>query len=973
MNGILNGSYNSRPASHGAGLGNGFHASNEGAPAADAPAEWAPGAQRMQDAAADLLSQELGESAWVSQERPGAGGLGSDAKRLTAQLNLVVGIGGTGVKVATQLKARFAESLGAIPRNVALVALDGANDPIALREGRNGAIVTLEWGSERHQLDSVPAANIVKYLEQHPAIADRFGREQLLKMRNYIVDGAAGERPQGALTLIWNAPRLMTLIGNALRRLAERTKDLQQVMDGNVILRVYVAGSVAGGMGAGALLDLAYIIREELRRLGDLGESSEVHAMLLLPDAFYGIEHPRNQANAYATLREINALMLGEAAFHSGYPNGQRIDSSLPPFTDVALYGGVNEHGRTWRSQDEIVALMAETLWLRTSSEVGSQEINHKINEAGVLNELSPGGFVTCATTSGAVVLRFPARTAAVWCALRHAAQMIAGLLAADAAALPEPVVRDLATLRDRALSNDEGVPHQVRLVAPAALLDLPTEELPGQTRNLFENFMQRRLYDDIFAQMKQRVEEQVTAYLATLASEQAARLETGRLHATQRWLEANRRTLGDLLAAVDAEQSRLGQLAEQQQAALESASLALEHAGRGLMAYLPIVGRGQARTAVNVYLDEATALARLRLTQRVEELCAEALHRLAAWVQQQQRQLDLVAARLEQTREWLAAYETALARRSSGRSELSLLDAALIDDFYRRCAGSPQSAAQLALTQSGGLLAWAAPTPEQLGRLLVQSALGSFDKIAQMSVEEVLRLRFPDRSAAQWVTMFQALAAGAWNLDRALLRSGGATLARILTIGVPDEGRSIFQACGHGLVSTHDPERIVVLLTVYGASFDALKAFSQWEAAYRQQSSGRLVHVLPHFLRNGDQATRVFGLGLAFELIQMTGAWYYYRPEDPLADKVRLGQGLESAVRTLAVSPAVQEQVMRRVEAQIAAQGREAAVKRLQSWIDRGGVNGDEMLKRLRLAVRQYGETDLGVELQAKTERGRA
>ena len=241
------------------------------------------------------------------------------------------------------------------------------------------------------------------------------------------------------------------------------------------------------------------------------------------------------------------------------------------------------------------------------------------------------------------------------------------------------------------------------------------------------------------------------------------------------------------------------------------------------------------------------------------------------------------------------------------------------------------------------------------------------------MSVEEVLRLRFPDRSAAQWVTMFQALAAGAWNLDRALLRSGGATLARILTIGVPDDRQSIFQACGHGLVSTHDPERIVVLLTVYGASFDALKAFGQWEAAYRQQSSSRPVRVLPYFLRNGDQATRVFGLGLAFELIQMTGAWYSYRPEDPLADKVRLGQGLESAVRTLAVSPAVQEQVMRRVEAQIAAQGREAAIKRLQSWIDRGGANSDEMLKRLRLAVRQYGESDLGVELQAKAERARA
>jgi hypothetical protein len=382
-----------------------------------------------------MLREELGASVWIEASDPATGGAknrhSANAKRLTAQLNYVLCIGGTGAKVGTQLKARFVESLGYVPRNVMITALDGANDPIAMREGRNGGIVALEWGAERHQFESVPVANILKYLEQHPEIEARFGREVLLKMRDYVVDGAAGERPQGAITIVWNAPRLMQLLGNGLRRLAERTKDLQQVMDGNVVLRVYVVSSIAGGMGAGAVVDLAYILREELQKLGTLGESSSIHAMLLLPGAFYGIEDQRKQANSYATLREINALMLGEAGFHSGYPNGRRIETLLPPFKDVAVYDGVNEHGRTWRSTDEIVALMAETLWLLTSSEVGSQEINLKINEAGVLTDVSPGGYATCATTSGAVVLRFPARTAALWCALRHATQMIAGLMAA--------------------------------------------------------------------------------------------------------------------------------------------------------------------------------------------------------------------------------------------------------------------------------------------------------------------------------------------------------------------------------------------------------------------------------------------------------------------------------------------------------------------------------------------------------------
>jgi hypothetical protein len=89
----------------------------------------------------------------------------------------VLCIGGTGAKVGTQLKARFVESLGYVPRNVMITALDGANDPIAMREGRNGGIVALEWGAERHQFESVPVANILKYLAQHPEIEARFGRD----------------------------------------------------------------------------------------------------------------------------------------------------------------------------------------------------------------------------------------------------------------------------------------------------------------------------------------------------------------------------------------------------------------------------------------------------------------------------------------------------------------------------------------------------------------------------------------------------------------------------------------------------------------------------------------------------------------------------------------------------------------------------------------------------------------------------
>jgi hypothetical protein len=106
-----------------------------------------------------------------------------------------------------------------------------------------------------------------------------------------------------------------------------------------------------------------------------------------------------------------------------------------------------------------------------------------------------------------------------------------------------------------------------------------------------------------------------------------------------------------------------------------------------------------------------------------------------------------------------------------------------------------------------------------------------------------------------QWIGRLTELAAGAWNLDRALLTSGGADHASFLTIGVPDATESIFANCGHTLVSTHDPERIVALRTVYGASFDTLKPAAAWRRAYEQAHGRTPLHVLG--VRNQEAGSR--------------------------------------------------------------------------------------------------------------------
>ena len=871
---------------------------------------------------------------------------------------LFVGVGGTGIKACTLLKAAFVESHGKMPGNAAILCLDSADDPVSYRENRSGAIVTLEPRSEFFLFDKVPVSGIKRHPQRHPELLDRLGRDNLDKInRAFIAHGAAAQRPQGLMSFVWNAKGVEEKLENTLHRLTGRTRDLRYELEGKTSLKVFIIGSIAGGQGSGSILDVAYIIREKLMALGNLGESSSVVAALLLPGAFHEISTLQMQANASAFVEELNGLMLSRLSFEATYPGGTHILSSEPPFDQVYIFDGVDENGKSWASQDEVCGLIARTSWLLASSEVGAREINSMINESGVLLGESEEGYGSFAGTAGQAVIRWPAREVAERCALRHAVAMLEHLQARLAEMQPDAVGEaavDLATLREQLSSNRDGIPHQVRLAAPAALEQMPVDDVPGQARNLVDNYMQRRLYDEYYVEMTTKAHRLRTQLLQELETRLQGMLDAGRLAGALAWLQPTLQATEKLRGTIAAEQERTGRQVEQKQAALESAATAMDRASSGIAALLPFVGRNQMQGAVNTYLEEAGALARLRLTQRAEELVADVTHAVIDWLQQHVRTLEVIAARLHQTGEWLLARETAFTRRGGSHSEISLAEPALIDHFYGQYAGNVPADTQLAIAQSTGLLSWAEQRPAAVAHQLMESAFASFAPVLRLTVEDVLALRWTDRSALQWVERLRELAAGAWNLDQSLLKSGGVGLASFLTIGVPDEATSIFADCGHSLVSTHDAERVIALRTVYGASFDTLKPFPYWRRAYEKLAPRVPLHTLHQYHRTQERTAQIFALGIIFEHVYNAVTWYYYRPQDPLSESIRLDQGLENAFHAFAEMHELQDELIGRVEAQIAADGIAQSVETIQAWIHRGN-SSDGTLTRLRRAAREY------------------
>jgi hypothetical protein len=868
---------------------------------------------------------------------------------------LVLGAGGSGCRVATLVKAIFVERFGRLPENVRILGIDSADERVAYHENRTGSLVTLEPGSEFFLLRRVPLAGIKRNIKQHPELAERIGAATLLRIpRLSIQDGAAQERPQGLLAFAWNAKQIEQVLETSLRRLVERNEDLRHGFAHQTGVNCVIVASTAGGQGSGSSLDLAYLLRERLHTLGDLAESSRMVSMLLLPGALPGVRGPNLQPNTYAFFRELDTLMNGQG-FHARYSGGLRIDSLEPPFDQVFVFDGVDEHGQAWANQDEVCDLAARTLTILFGSSVGMREIADAINERGTLAGRSAGGFGTYLATAGQTALRFPRALVAERCAIRQA-QVVIGHLLAPPADTDRPAHDDLVNLalvRDRLRTNREGAPLYTPLALPPALEQAKPEDAPALARNLCHHFQQRRIYDDVFTELNHAARTAGDTLQHQLTLTLAGMVGAGNLTSAVAWLTAVEHSLERQHTALAAAVSQAVAAVEQAQGAQDSAARTLEQAADSFVLFR----QRAVLKALATYFDDSNRLFETRVNLRRQELTRDAGRQLWTYAQEQRHILQEALARLEQANTALELHSVELARRNASRRELSLVTPELLAHVFTQYAGSATADMPQVLQIAGGPQYWATLSADELAFALATACGQSFEPIRALSIEDVLAEHWDNRSDQQWVAQLRSLAAGAWNLDRALLPGGGSDLATFLTLGVPDESHSIFANSGHTLVSTNDPERVVALSTAYGAAFDMLRPAQRWLEEYKKADRRTPLHILPQFLQTEADGFQAFALGIVFGCIQNAATWFYYHPADTLTPPTRLGQGVEKALAALAAQAELQTAIMERVENRVAADGTARALEVIDAYVEADTTTGDETSRLLRRAAREYAE----------------
>lgn len=189
------------------------------------------------------------------------------------------------------------------------------------------------------------------------------------KLRSLGIDpskGAGQIRALARLYLYDKYPKLRGRIKGALNVLSsnagiERKENYQRLglqVDTSKF-RIVVIASCAGGTGAGSVLDLGWLSKAIARQEVS---SSQVDLVLLMPSGFAKANKERTEANAYATLMELETAMRDMSA-RVAWMDPDSLTGRGAPFDDVYFVDTANLANKATLDVKDVYQMVADTLF----------------------------------------------------------------------------------------------------------------------------------------------------------------------------------------------------------------------------------------------------------------------------------------------------------------------------------------------------------------------------------------------------------------------------------------------------------------------------------------------------------------------------------------------------------------------------------------------------------------------------------
>lgn len=299
---------------------------------------------------------------------------------------LIIGCGGTGLRVVRMLKAKYREEFEG-----SLATLD--NLPIELL-----GIDTLPAQESRGtaKLDNDD------YLSLGPVQLDRFiqyhfDKETFIKKwfnpnqyAGLMATGAMQIRAFGRLALFLNVQAAEQVIDTKIRNVAnkcnlfgEETEKANYRVKTGASIQVHIVGNIGGGTGSGTMLDVAYLVRNTCKFPVTLIAHlvmPEIIANYQIKDSIY--------ANAYAFLKELDNFnvqpeIYGWSSIAKYLKAKENIDyeekNTHRPFDYVNLLSPFT-YDSSCLDETFLLNVVAEKIFLCSMNEIGDRELERLVN-----------------------------------------------------------------------------------------------------------------------------------------------------------------------------------------------------------------------------------------------------------------------------------------------------------------------------------------------------------------------------------------------------------------------------------------------------------------------------------------------------------------------------------------------------------------------------------------------------------------
>lgn len=323
---------------------------------------------------ADNLNQTIGAGSERKQEQS-----------IELRPTLFIGIGGTGMEVLMRVRRRILNTLWG--SSGARTRVEGLTDfPVAQFiqfDLDTGAIVDsgraqsedLQFEQVKFTDDEkiVESFDMDKYsrdddaLEKYPHIKEWLSLTPK-KIRELGIDPSKGAGQIRAVSRLYLFDKYVKVRDKIRIKLKNLKAGLSHETQLSTLglrtetnkFRIVVVGSVAGGTGSGAFLDMGLLSRWLAKT--EVGHA-DVELMLFLPTGYAGANKDRTEANGYAALMELESAMLGNKGYVGRWDSYDQPELPREPYNEVYLIDSGNLAQQHTKDVKDVYHMVADALF----------------------------------------------------------------------------------------------------------------------------------------------------------------------------------------------------------------------------------------------------------------------------------------------------------------------------------------------------------------------------------------------------------------------------------------------------------------------------------------------------------------------------------------------------------------------------------------------------------------------------------